>query len=67
MIEQYKGMLEIDRKRGVIYFHSEDAEVVKQMGTQTILRIVGFYLTKTKPNTPLDLNPGMIAALEENR
>jgi hypothetical protein len=36
-----KGELEIDHKRGVIYFHTEEEETSEKYGSITILRICG--------------------------
>jgi hypothetical protein len=33
------GQLEIDHQRGVVYFHADNEEAVRQYQTQTILRI----------------------------
>lgn len=41
MTTEYTGTLEIDHERGVIYFHTNDPEVVEQYRAQTILRIHG--------------------------
>ena len=38
---QIPGVLEIDRERGVIYFHTSDPETLKVYKTCSILRICG--------------------------
>lgn len=53
-VEKIKGELEIDRERGVIYFHTSDAKTAKQYGGITILRICN--LPKTlRSNQMLDI------------
>jgi hypothetical protein len=39
MIRKYNGELEIDTKRGVIYFHLGEKKDIEKLETMTILRI----------------------------
>jgi hypothetical protein len=39
MTTKIQGELEIDRDRGVIYFHTSDKEVAERYGGVTVLRI----------------------------
>ena len=41
MITRIPAELEIDHERGVIYVHLTDKKKVKELGTQTALRICG--------------------------
>jgi hypothetical protein len=47
------GQLEIDEKRGVIYFHTDDKRAINKFGTLTILRIC--QLPTPIPHRALDI------------
>jgi hypothetical protein len=49
----FHGTLEVDHKRGVIYFHSSDPYVVDRFGAVTLLRIC--HLPTIPNNRPLDI------------
>jgi len=39
MVSEYEGVLEIDHKRGVIYFHLDPTRYTSMEGQTTLLRI----------------------------
>jgi hypothetical protein len=49
----FEGALEVDRARGVIYFHTNDEDVANLHGSVSILRICG--LPKNLPERAIDL------------
>lgn len=54
--ETIRGALEIDRARGVIYFHASHPSVHARYEAVTILRIQGLTLEQMALNKPIDLN-----------
>ena len=55
MTEKINGELEIDRDRGVIYFHTTDEEVANLYNSPTILRICRIHPRRLSPGQPIDL------------
>ena len=49
----YHGVLEVDHKRGVIYFHADDPYVAERFGAATLLRIC--HLPTIPKGRPLDI------------
>jgi len=39
MTVSFRGWLEIDHRRGVVYFHADNEATIKKFGTVTLLRI----------------------------
>lgn len=57
MTETFKGELEIDHVRGVIYFHSSENDVINKFNVVTLLRIC--RLPKPIPkDSPIDITNG---------
>lgn len=55
MTEKIKGELEIDRERGVVYFHATEEADLKRYGVVTILRICRIHPVRMRPGCPIDL------------
>lgn len=53
-ISQFAGILEINHRTGMIYFHLEDEIMIRRLGQQTLLRIGGL------PQIPEMTRQGMI-------
>ena len=55
MTKKYRGVLEVDEERGVIYFHTDNPTVAGRYGTMTLVRVCRLR----KPiQLPVDLTTG---------
>lgn len=58
MSKSYKGILEVDHERGVIYFHCSEKKVIQEMGSITLLRICRLK-TPIPENNLIDVTVGV--------
>jgi len=55
MTEQFNGTLEVDRERGVMYFHLTDEKDIERLNVHTLLRICRLPVTHKPVSEQMDV------------